>query len=144
MFLTVSWNRISNSVVSEDWVSEEKHMISELCASGRDRIFLPHLQRTEKQQQQYCTGKSCALFHFPPLCRHTKSRVVRLVHCVFFIRKKLKPNQCLYTCKHSSWKSLCILAGSGWMGWRVSHKCTRSRKQNIYTMLLVSKQHRRL
>lgn len=72
-------------------------MISELCASGRDRIFLPHLQRTEKQQQQYCTGKSCALFHFPPLCRHTKSRVVRLVHCVFFIRKNSSQiNVCIH------------------------------------------------
>lgn len=32
------------------------------------RIFLPHLQGAVKQQQQYCSGKSCALFHFPPLC----------------------------------------------------------------------------
>lgn len=65
----------------------------------KPRIFLPHLQGAEKQQQHYCTGKNCALFHFPPLCRHMKSGVVGIVHCVYFSSEK-----------HPSPVNLCICA----------------------------------
>lgn len=65
MLLMVSRTRISNSVVSEDWVSEEKHMISELCASGRDMnpgFFCPIYRELRSSSNSIALGKAVRYF----------------------------------------------------------------------------------
>lgn len=145
--MTVSWHRISHLVVRTGSVVRSTWFLSFVPVRGT---------RTQNFSAPF-TGSweaAATLLHWEKLCIISFPTSVQTYEkwggwdsplCLFFIRKTPKPSQSLYMCKHISWKSMCTLAGSDWVGLTcVSRKCTISRKQNIYMILLISKQHWRL